>query len=64
MPAEELRQAIADGCRVLAHRGVSDGIYGHISARLGSDTLMIRYRGPRERGLARLPGEGRSDDGR
>jgi ribulose-5-phosphate 4-epimerase/fuculose-1-phosphate aldolase len=52
MTAEELRQVIADGCRVLAHRGVSDGIYGHISVRLGPDALLIRCRGPRERGLA------------
>src|SRR5580658_847653 len=52
MPAGELRQLIADGCRVLARRGVSDGIYGHISARLGHDALMIRCRGPQERGLA------------
>ncbi len=52
MPAGDLRQLIADGCRVLAGRGVSDGIYGHISARLGHDALMIRCRGPQERGLA------------
>jgi ribulose-5-phosphate 4-epimerase/fuculose-1-phosphate aldolase len=52
MPAGELRQLISDGCRVLARRGVSDGVYGHVSARLGGDALLVRCRGPRERGLA------------
>jgi ribulose-5-phosphate 4-epimerase/fuculose-1-phosphate aldolase len=46
-----LRVLIADGCRVLAARGLADGILGHISHRIGADLLLIRCRGPRERGL-------------
>ncbi|MEV8085727.1 class II aldolase/adducin family protein [Pseudarthrobacter oxydans] len=46
------RKAIALACRVLAHRGLADGILGHISLRMGENSLLVRCRGPRERGLA------------
>jgi ribulose-5-phosphate 4-epimerase/fuculose-1-phosphate aldolase len=46
-----LRALISDGCRVLAARGLADGILGHISHRVGDDRLLVRCRGPRERGL-------------
>lgn len=46
------REAIALACRVLAHRGLADGILGHISLRTGGNSLLVRCRGPRERGLA------------
>nr|AIU94737.1 dihydroxyphthalate decarboxylase [Gordonia sp. HS-NH1] len=46
------REAIASACRVLAHRGLADGILGHISLRTGENSLLVRCRGPRERGLA------------
>ncbi|MGM9474606.1 class II aldolase/adducin family protein [Pseudarthrobacter sp. YS3] len=46
------REAIALACRVLAHRGLADGILGHISLRMGENSLLVRCRGPRERGLA------------
>lgn len=49
---EEQRQAIAMACRVLAGRGLADGILGHISARTGENELLVRCRGPKERGLA------------
>lgn len=45
------RQTIADACRILAVRGVSDGILGHVSARVDESHLLVRTRGPRERGL-------------
>lgn len=48
----DLRRLVSDGCRVLAARGLADGILGHISVRIGADSLLIRCRGPRERGLA------------
>lgn len=47
-----LREDIALACRVLAARGLADGILGHISVRIGPDRLLVRCRGPRERGLA------------
>jgi ribulose-5-phosphate 4-epimerase/fuculose-1-phosphate aldolase len=45
------RRLIALGCRVLAHQGLAEDILGHISLRDADDTLHIRCRGPRERGL-------------
>ena len=49
----ELRERIALGCRILAHRGLVDGILGHVSARVSDDEIVIRCRGPEERGLLR-----------
>jgi len=46
------RQEIADGCRVLAARDLAPGILGHISLRVDDDLMLVRCRGPRERGLA------------
>ena len=46
------RQAIALACRVLAARGLADGILGHISLRIDDRSLLVRCRGPEERGLA------------
>ena len=50
---EGLRREVADGCRILARQGLASGILGHISARLPGGDLLIRGRGPAERGLAR-----------
>ncbi|GAA4994921.1 class II aldolase/adducin family protein [Yinghuangia aomiensis] len=51
-PTPEQRELVAQACRVLAARGLADGILGHISLRIDADTLLVRCRGPRERGLA------------
>lgn len=48
-----LRDTVATACRVLAREGLVSGILGHVSARTGEDELVIRCRGPRERGLRR-----------
>ncbi|WJZ68382.1 class II aldolase/adducin family protein [Kocuria rosea] len=45
------REHIALACRVLAHRGLAEGILGHISLRITDSTLLVRCRGPHERGL-------------
>jgi 3,4-dihydroxyphthalate decarboxylase len=45
------RQLVADACRVLAARGLADGYLGHVSLRVDDDLLLVRCRGPRERGL-------------
>jgi 3,4-dihydroxyphthalate decarboxylase len=37
---------------VLAARGLADGILGHISLRVDERRLLVRCRGPEERGLA------------
>ena len=48
----ELRAEIAQACRVLAARGLAEGFLGHISLRIDDDRLLVRCRGPQERGLA------------
>jgi ribulose-5-phosphate 4-epimerase/fuculose-1-phosphate aldolase len=48
----QLRRTVAEACRVLAAKGLVDGILGHVSARVSADEVVIRCRGPRERGLA------------
>ncbi|MRH91786.1 class II aldolase/adducin family protein [Nocardia sp. SYP-A9097] len=46
------REEVALGCRVLAARELAPGILGHISLRVDESHLLIRCRGPHERGLA------------
>jgi len=45
------RRTVALGCRVLAHRGLAEDVLGHVSVRVGEDRMLVRCRGPRERGL-------------
>jgi len=47
----ELRHTVAMACRVLATRGLVEGTLGHISARVSSDEIIIRCRGPKDLGL-------------
>ncbi|GEC03233.1 hypothetical protein SSP24_08880 [Streptomyces spinoverrucosus] len=49
---DALRERIAVACRALAVSGLVEHILGHISARTGSGSLLVRGRGPEERGLA------------
>jgi ribulose-5-phosphate 4-epimerase/fuculose-1-phosphate aldolase len=49
---DALRQEIADACRVMAARGLAEGYLGHVSVRIDDEHLLVRCRGPRERGLA------------
>ncbi|WP_219415274.1 class II aldolase/adducin family protein [Pseudonocardia nigra] len=49
---QEERALVALACRVLAARGLADGVLGHISLRVGDERVLVRCRGPRERGLA------------
>ena len=46
-----LRTRIAQACRILAYRGLVRGALGHVSARISDDEILIRCRGPGERGL-------------
>jgi ribulose-5-phosphate 4-epimerase/fuculose-1-phosphate aldolase len=48
---EALRETVALACRVLAARGLVDGILGHVSARVGHNEMVVRCRGRGERGL-------------
>lgn len=49
-PSRDLRHQIATGCRIAGFRGLCEDILGHISSR-HEDGLLIRCRGPQERGL-------------
>lgn len=46
-----LRVKVATACRVLARQELIDGILGHVSVRVDRNRLLVRCRGPRERGL-------------
>jgi ribulose-5-phosphate 4-epimerase/fuculose-1-phosphate aldolase len=73
MDLDAVRHDIADACRVMAARGLADGVLGHVSVRVDAEHLLVRCRGPRERGLAftepadvrlvNLDGEGDLDGG-
>ena len=47
----ELRREVALACRVLAHAGLVADVLGHVSVRVGEDALLVRCRGPQEKGL-------------
>ena len=47
----DLRRRVAVGCRILANAGLCEDILGHISVRIDDDTILVRSRGPQERGL-------------
>jgi ribulose-5-phosphate 4-epimerase/fuculose-1-phosphate aldolase len=61
IPSQEdtamLRSTVATACRILAHRGMVDGILGHVSARVSDDEIVVRCRGQNERGLGRTTAE-------
>jgi ribulose-5-phosphate 4-epimerase/fuculose-1-phosphate aldolase len=48
---EDLREKVAVACRVLAREGLVEGILGHVSARVDETRMVVRCRGPEERGL-------------
>jgi 3,4-dihydroxyphthalate decarboxylase len=45
------RVTVARACRVLAHRGLVEDVLGHVSLRVAPDRVLLRCRGPHERGL-------------
>lgn len=46
-----LRATIATGCRILGFEGLAEDVLGHISVRSDTNEVLVRCRGPRERGL-------------
>jgi ribulose-5-phosphate 4-epimerase/fuculose-1-phosphate aldolase len=48
---EELRRVVAQACRILAFQGLAEDVLGHVSVRVGPQQLLVRCRGPHERGL-------------
>jgi len=49
---DALRHRVATACRILANAGLTEDILGHVSARVDEHRLLVRCRGPEERGLA------------
>jgi ribulose-5-phosphate 4-epimerase/fuculose-1-phosphate aldolase len=45
------RTLLARVCRVMAHRGLVEDVLGHVSQRVDGDAVLLRCRGPQERGL-------------
>jgi ribulose-5-phosphate 4-epimerase/fuculose-1-phosphate aldolase len=48
---DDRARTVAMACRILARAGLAEDVLGHVSARLDSHQLLVRCRGPRERGL-------------
>jgi ribulose-5-phosphate 4-epimerase/fuculose-1-phosphate aldolase len=46
-----MRAKVAEACRILAVEGLVEGTLGHVSARVSDIEMLVRCRGPRERGL-------------
>jgi ribulose-5-phosphate 4-epimerase/fuculose-1-phosphate aldolase len=56
---DDQRDKVATACRILGRRGLVDGVLGHVSARVDDnpELLLVRCRGPHERGVARTQPE-------
>jgi ribulose-5-phosphate 4-epimerase/fuculose-1-phosphate aldolase len=48
---DDARRSVALACRVLALAGLAEDVLGHVSVRAGPDRMLLRCRGPEERGL-------------
>ncbi|GAE27598.1 class II aldolase/adducin family protein [Halalkalibacter wakoensis JCM 9140] len=48
---KELKEKVARSCQILAMEGQFDGILGHVSVRIDENKMLIRCRGPKEKGL-------------
>jgi 3,4-dihydroxyphthalate decarboxylase len=46
-----LRTTVATACRILAQQGLAADVLGHVSLRLDDDRILLRCRGPQDRGL-------------
>ena len=51
MQLTQARRSVAEACRVLAFSGLAQDVLGHVSFRVGPDELLVRCRGPQEKGL-------------
>jgi ribulose-5-phosphate 4-epimerase/fuculose-1-phosphate aldolase len=47
----DLRTTVATACRILAQQGMAADVLGHVSVRLDADRILLRCRGPQDRGL-------------
>jgi ribulose-5-phosphate 4-epimerase/fuculose-1-phosphate aldolase len=51
VPLDQLRSAVATACRILAHQGLAADVLGHVSVRVDAERMLLRCRGPLDRGL-------------
>lgn len=47
----DLQTTVATACRILAQQGLAADVLGHVCVRLDADTILLRCRGPEDRGL-------------
>ena len=47
----DLHTTVATACRILAKQGLAADVLGHVSVRLDADRILLRCRGPEDRGL-------------
>ena len=47
----DLHTTVATACRILAQQGLAADVLGHVSVRLDTDRILLRCRGPQDRGL-------------
>jgi ribulose-5-phosphate 4-epimerase/fuculose-1-phosphate aldolase len=50
-PERDAARTVALACRILAQHGLAEDVLGHVSVRTAADRMLVRCRGPRERGL-------------
>ena len=49
---QELKEVVAESCRILGKLNLTKEATGHVSARIeGTDKVLIRARGPEEEGV-------------
>lgn len=51
MQLAQARRSVAEACRVLAFTGLAQDVLGDVSFRIGPDELLVRCRGPQDKGL-------------
>ncbi|OBF39430.1 aldolase [Mycobacterium sp. ACS1612] len=47
----DLSTTVATACRILGQQGLAADVLGHVSVRLDEDRILLRCRGPQDRGL-------------
>ena len=47
----DLQTSVATACRILAQQGLAADVLGHVSVRLDERRILLRCRGPEDRGL-------------
>jgi ribulose-5-phosphate 4-epimerase/fuculose-1-phosphate aldolase len=47
----DLQTTVATACRILGQQGLAADVLGHVSVRVDADRILLRCRGPQDRGL-------------